>query len=80
MYFDLGTYNLEKACLHYFFLVTTSLWKHITLMAMGLNELSWEHCMGGGARLVINISDDFFPPGSFHRMQVKIPTVQQERN
>ena len=40
MYFDLGTYNLEKACLHYFFLVTTSLWKHITLMAMGLNELS----------------------------------------
>lgn len=36
--------------------------------------------MGGGARLVINISDDFFSPGSFHRIQVKIHTVQQERN
>lgn len=32
--FDLDNYNLEKPCLHY---VTTSLWKHITLIAMGLN-------------------------------------------
>lgn len=32
---------------------------------MGLNELSWEHCMGGGARLVINVYDDFFFPWLF---------------
>lgn len=36
--------------------------------------------MGGGARLVINVYDDFFSLGSFHRMHVKICTAQQERN
>lgn len=32
--------------------------------------------MGGGARLVINISDNFFT-GFFHIIQVKIYTLQQ---
>lgn len=35
--------------------------------------------MGGGVRLVVNISDDFFT-GFFHIMQIKICTLQQERN